>query len=83
MRKIFIRKELICPFNYCRILIFMSEEDKSMDIRCESCEYVWNRNSILMIGEEFLFLDENSKEYKEYKLLHTPLCVDDNKERDD
>jgi len=40
MRKIIIKEELICPFNYCRIDIFTSEEDKVMSVSCKDCEYV-------------------------------------------
>lgn len=75
MRKVTIQKDLICPFNDCRINNFMDEKDREMTVNCESCEYVWNRNSILVVKEGCVFLDENSKEYKEYEILHTQVEV--------
>ena len=78
MRKIYVKKELICPFNVCRVFSLKDgEENKGMTKYCESCEYVWNRNSTLMVEEGCMFLDENSEEYKEYELLHTPVCIDE------
>mgnify|MGYP003394014101 CR=1 FL=1 len=76
MRKITIKKELICPFSVCRIHIFDDEKYEVMSVNCQNCEYVWDRKSTLMVEEGCVSLDENSKEYKEYEMLHTPTVVD-------
>ena len=75
MRKVTIQKDLICPFNDCRINNFMDKKDREMTVNCESCEYVWNRKSTL-IGYA-ITLYEDSKEYKEYEMLRTPVCVNE------
>jgi len=75
MRKVTIQKDLICPFNDCRINNFMDKKNREMTVNCESCEYVWNRKSTL-IGY-VITLYEDSKEYKEYEMLHTPVCVNE------
>ncbi len=75
MRKILIKKELICPFNQCRIPIFDDEKYNVMTISCQNCEYVWDRKSTIVVEEGCVLLDENSKEYKEYEMLHTPIYI--------
>ena len=77
MKKLIIQKELICPFNKCR---FPYAEDKDgnlifkgMGINCTSCRYVWNRKTESLNDIEIL--DEDSKEYKEYKYMFTPVEV--------
>jgi len=75
MRKIIIQKELICPFKICRVFSLSDGEDnKEMDVYCESCAYIWDRKSTLVGYSVTLY--EDSKEYKEYEMLHTPICDD-------
>ena len=73
MRKVIIEQELICPFNGCRISIINDEKDIGMTRGCRNCEYVWIRKSNVV--SEVESLNEYSKEYKEYELLHTVVCV--------
>ena len=71
MKRIVIKKVLICPFNDCRINNFMDKKDREMTVNCDSCEYVWIRETYIVLEEGYNFLDETSKEYKEYEMLHT------------
>lgn len=80
MKKMVIKKELICPFNKCRIPYGHDKEGnevyKEMGINCENCGYVWNRKSTVIVEEGCVLLDENSKEYKEYEILHKVTVVE-------
>ncbi len=81
MKRIFVEKELICPFDKC-IVPYSEDKDgnyiyKEISVRCETgCEYVWIRNIKAVVEKGCKHLDENSKEYKEYEFLHTFIFTD-------
>lgn len=78
MKKVILKKELICPFNKCRTAYCQDKDGnefyKEMGAGCESCEYVWNISTIVI---ERPFIEEDSKECKEYELLHTVKSIDE------
>ncbi len=78
MKKLYLKKELICPFDRCRTSYCHDKDGnefyKEMGVGCEGCEYVWNRSTVII---ERPYIDENNIEYKEYVMLHTSVCVED------
>lgn len=79
MKKIIIQKEIICPLNKCPMPVGCDREGNDiywdMSIRCENCNYACTKGSTLGNNGKVIDLDENSKEYKEYIMLHTPICI--------
>lgn len=76
MKKLIIKTELICPFNQCRTFYGEDKDGnliyREMGIGCKTCSYVWERDSHVI---ERPIINGNSKECKEYELLHTPIEV--------
>lgn len=79
MKKITIQKEILCPLKKCPISVGFDKEGNDiywdMSVRCEGCANAYTRASTLGNNGKVIDLDEDSKEYKEYVMLHTPICV--------
>lgn len=76
MKRIFVEKEVICPFDKCIVPyaadVKGNEIFKEISVRCETgCKYAWIRNVKAVVEKGCKQLDKDSKEYKEYEFLHT------------